>query len=183
MVQKKKPQTRSNSEPSRPAEIVARRIVEAREARGWKQAELAERLEEVGYLKSRSTVTKLEGGRYRGISIDDVFAFAAALGVSPVHLLTPLEDEVIVAVTPSVHLPAAHARAWIRGGYFPPMLPGVDLGQIPEAELRLAVEQWLEQKVGGPLARALMEEEFPAAVSRHVELLRNPPKQEEDEHG
>ena len=39
----------------------------------------------------------------------------AALQVSPVHLLLPIDDETEVAVTPTVTVSAARARSWIRG--------------------------------------------------------------------
>jgi hypothetical protein len=134
----------------------------------------------VGYPKTRESLSKLESGRY-GVSINDVFALAAALGLNPVHLLTPLEDDATVAVTNRVLLPAKNVRAWIRGDVQMPMVLDIDWSQVPPSELRLAVEEWLEEQVGGRLARALMKEEFEAAVSRHVELLRKPPKREEND--
>src|SRR5947208_3077345 len=133
----------SNTEHLRPAEIVAKRVVEVRESRGWTQTELAERLREIGYNKSRSTLTKLEGGKYRNVSINDVFALAAALDDHPLHLLVPLEDDAMVAIAPKVHYPAALTRAWIRGLVQPPMLPDVDLRQIPDSELRELIRQRL----------------------------------------
>src|SRR5262245_21538204 len=117
----------ANIEPRRPAQIVADRVAEARDSRGWSQARLARELQRLGYDKSRSTLTKLEGGRYRNVSVDDLFALAAALGIAPTYLLTPLEDDSIVAVAPKVQLPAWAVRKWIRAEARPLMLPDVDL--------------------------------------------------------
>lgn len=180
------PRARENSEQLRPAQIAARRIKEARKSRGWTQEQLSERLGEVGYPKTREVLTKLESGSYRGVSIDDMFGLAAALGVFPVHLLTPLEDEATVAVTNRVQLSAAAFRDWIRGAYRPPILPDVevDYRQVPKAELTKAVERWLLRQWNlTPLTRALMGDEFEAAVTRHVEELRNPKKRKETPDG
>ena len=135
----------------RPAQVAARRVVEARESRGWSQAELARRLEEIGYPKSASTLSKLESGSYRNVSLDDAFALAAALGLSPVHLLTPLDDQEPVAVTPRLTLDAWLVRAWVRGdAAIPPWLPALvdarpDLSQIPDTDLVRLVEHYLER--------------------------------------
>ena len=162
-----------NSEPRCPAEIVARRVVEARKSLGWTQAKFAERLREIGYVKSRSTLTKLEGGQYRGVSVDDLFALAAALGVAPVHLLVPLEDDATVAVAPRVNFPAPLARAWIRGTASPPMLPDVDLRQIPESELIQLVRRSLTRDMNNVTA-ALMADELEASARRIAKEIRNP---------
>lgn len=164
----------SNSEHLRPAQVVARRVVEARESRGWTQAKLARRLSDVGYNKSRSTLTKLEGGQYRNVSVDDVFALAAALGVPPVYLLTPLEDIATVAVTPNVRLPAALVRAWIRGQVVPPMLPDVDLLQIPESELLRLIENELTRDMS-PIARSLLADELKSRARLMADEIRRKP--------
>lgn len=178
---------RDNSEHMRPAQIVARRVREARTSRGWTQKELAEeKLAEVGYPKTRETLTKLESGRNRDVSIDDVFALAAALGVSPVHLLTPLEDEVTVEITRTVRYPAKLVRAWIRGQVQLPMLPDVDLRQIPKSELLVAVRGWVRQELARdekPHVRRLMayrlDEQADAIARDIVEEMLNP-KEEDD---
>jgi transcriptional regulator with XRE-family HTH domain len=165
---------------ARPAEVVASRVVEARKSRGWKQTDLAQELARLGYPKSRSTITKLEGGQYRNVTVDDLFAFAAALGVAPVHLLTPQDDEVPVAITAKVQLPAVIARRWIRGLETPPMLPDVDFRQIPESELAAMVKRWLTRGMT-PVAYALAAESLTARATEIAHELRNPLKEGEND--
>jgi transcriptional regulator with XRE-family HTH domain len=96
-----------------PGQIVARRIKEARKRRGWTQQQLADRLG-----VQRPTITKIEqgGDRAKNFSVFDLLAFASALGVAPVHLLVPLEDEAEVRIADNRDpLPAPIARQWIRG--------------------------------------------------------------------
>jgi transcriptional regulator with XRE-family HTH domain len=154
-------------EHARPAEIVAQRVKEARESRGWSQEDLARRLVEIGYAKSRSALTKLEGGRFRGVSIDDVFALAAALGISPVYLLTPLADDAPVAISPRVIFPATVTRAWIRGDVRLPMLPDTDWRQVPTAELGKRVFVWLTRDMDRVQVN-LMKDELMDAAQRLV---------------
>jgi transcriptional regulator with XRE-family HTH domain len=147
---------------------------------GWSQTRLAAELAEIGYPKSRPTLTKLEGGQYRNVSVDDLFALAAALGVPPVHLLTPLEDDAPVAITPTVSHPAALARKWIRGLVSLPMLPGVDLTQIPESELFVMVLGSLTRG-WTPLLVNLKAAELEAEARRTVAAIRNPEQEGEND--
>lgn len=92
-------------------QVFGRRLAEAREARGWKQRDLAERS---GI--SQSTIAKTETGKRSGqVTIEEALRLAAALGVSPLHLIVPLEDEARVEVAPKVRVSARRAREWVRG--------------------------------------------------------------------
>jgi transcriptional regulator with XRE-family HTH domain len=102
-------------------EVIARRIREVRDHRGWTQADLAAALKAAGHTHlSRPTLAKIEvgGTRARNLSVEDLLAVAVALNVSPVHLVCPTNDEVQLRVTPRDVVWAGRARAWIRG-YWP----------------------------------------------------------------
>jgi transcriptional regulator with XRE-family HTH domain len=168
----------SNQAALRPAQIVAQRIREAREAKTprWSQARLVDELRELGYVKSRSTLTKLEAGDSRQVSVDDLFAVAAGLGVAPVFLLTPADDDAMVAVAPRVQLPAWAARRWIRGEPTP-MLPDTDVRQIPESELVQRIEQWYARSTTA-VAYALAKDSLHESAVRLARELRNAPTNE-----
>jgi transcriptional regulator with XRE-family HTH domain len=165
----------------RPAQIVARRVAEARKSRGWSQAQLAEELERIGYVKSRATLTKLEGGEYRNVSVDDLFALGAALETAPVYLLAPLEDDAMVAIAPSVQLPAWAARRWIRGEPTP-LLANTDVRQIPESELVRDIEKWFARGMT-PVSYALAKDALHERALVMAAELRNPPAKEGTENG
>lgn len=63
------------------------RIRELREARGWTQAELAERAE-----LRRATIADMEGGKTRGVDFASLEALAHALNVAPAYLITETAD-------------------------------------------------------------------------------------------
>lgn len=86
------------------------------------QQRLVDRLGELGYAVDRSTINRLENGS-RGVSLDEAFAVAAALGVSPLSLMLPLEMGQPVAVAPGLTVTSAEARAWAKGDE---PLPGQD---------------------------------------------------------
>ena len=161
---------RENIAHTRPAQVFARRVREARERRGWSQARLAAEMTRVGYPKTRETLTKLEGGKYRNASVDDVFAIAAALGVPPVHLLVPLKDEAALEVVPGVPVAAPLARAWIRGTLSLPISPDVDLRELPESELVALVEEQLARSMDA-VARALTRDDRRKEARRQVAVL------------
>lgn len=82
---------RAKSSHLTPPAIFGRRVGEIRRVRGLSQAELAKR---IGV--DRTTLNKIENGSRADVSISQLFAFAEALGVAPVHLLTPrrLDSEI-----------------------------------------------------------------------------------------
>ena len=162
-----------------PAVIFGRRVKEARKGRGLSQRTLAELLTESGYKIDRTTVVRIERGARADVSLSDLFAFAQALDVFPVHLLAPLEDESPVAVTPSRVVSARKARAWIRGQE---LLRGADprgvFNQLPEREQRALVEMALTKDMDA-LARGLMAEETARRTHEVMDELHEP-KEEDD---
>jgi transcriptional regulator with XRE-family HTH domain len=104
----------------RPAQIIGERVRLARRSRDWLQSDLAGRLEALGSPGWRqSKVAKLEKGEVKRVSLDEVLALAAALGVQLSHLLTP--DEGDVEIAGKVIRPAREVRHWLRG--FAPLFP------------------------------------------------------------
>lgn len=124
-----------------------------------------------------------KGERAQTAPLDKVFVLAAALGVPPIHLLIPLEDEAAVQIAPGKpykSIPAPLARAWIRGEI---VLPASDMNwsELPESELRRLVEQALTRGMS-PVARALMQDELRETVRRITDEIRHP-EREEEQHG
>jgi transcriptional regulator with XRE-family HTH domain len=162
-----------------PAEVFAERVKEARAARGWSPQRLAERLTKLEYPTDRWAVRRIEKGERADVRLSDLFAYALALDVAPVHLLVPLEDEGPVIVTEALTLPVKKARAWIRGQA---LLRGADpLGffmQLPEDEKRLMIEAWL---TGGmdALQKALVQDTVRQGTDEILERL-NDTKEEGD---
>jgi transcriptional regulator with XRE-family HTH domain len=144
-----------------PGQVLARRVKEAREQRGWSQAELAKQVEALGYPLQRPVINRIEQGRTRAAnaSIEDLFALAAALGVAPVYLLVPLDDETALEVVPGVPVAPRLARAWIRGELPLPISPRIDLRELPEPELIALVEAELGRDLDA-IERALMRDEL-----------------------
>jgi transcriptional regulator with XRE-family HTH domain len=156
-----------------PWEVFGDRVREARDGRGWTQQQLADRMTERGYPIDRTMVLRVEKGR-KHVSLREVFAFAVALDVDPLHLIIPLEDDAPVAITERVTLPAVTARKWIRGELLVPFVSG-DLRQLPRSELRALV--WQEVTRGMrtvTLALRTPGGELDQLVDRITDELRNP---------
>ena len=114
-----------------PSDVVARRVQEVRQSRGWSAQRLAERCAEIGAPHLTAAVVANietgrrdgEGRRRRDITVDELLAFAAALGVAPLHLAIPPTGAEPYAVTPGIVVEPNSARAWVRGEE---PLPGTD---------------------------------------------------------
>lgn len=177
----KAPQTNQRRrEASQPVAVVfSRRLREARDARGWTQQQLAERMGEIGFPINRVTIAKLESGkgRARRVTLEEVLALSAALGVAPVHLITPLDDDADVAITSRVVTSARLVRGWMRGELLLPLLPDVDLMQIPLSELRAIVYRELTRDMDR-LTLAMVGEDLTATANRIAEEIRNPKEEQ-----
>ncbi len=68
---------------------VAQRVRQLRRRQGMSASHLAELCEETAPTLTRSTIAKIESGIRSGITIDELVALAAALGVSTEELLAP----------------------------------------------------------------------------------------------
>ncbi|MCB1257113.1 MAG: helix-turn-helix domain-containing protein [Microthrixaceae bacterium] len=73
------------------SQVVGQNLARIRAASGMPVRVLAASLAENGMKMSGSGITEMEKGR-RGVSVDQLTALAAALGVSPITLLTPLDN-------------------------------------------------------------------------------------------
>jgi transcriptional regulator with XRE-family HTH domain len=126
----------------RVSKVAAGRIREIRERRRWSQEDLAKRLGELGAPVDRATVARTEGGT-RGLSLDDALLYAAALGVAPVYLFTPVDSTPELVVAPELVINPIIARQWMRG-----------LAALREEDNRtyfseIPTEEWVAQQKRG----------------------------------
>jgi transcriptional regulator with XRE-family HTH domain len=98
-----------------PSEVFRRRLREVRQIRGWTQQELATELDKAGVKLGEFAIARLESGKRRGVTLDEVIAVAAVLGVSPLHMLVPLDDTRVHLAPLLPAIRAVDARAWLRG--------------------------------------------------------------------
>lgn len=115
---------------------VAGQVREARKRHGWTAARLGEEMTKVGFAWDRFVVTKLETGRRQTLTIDELLALGYVLGVAPIHLLVPTDDEEApYPIVPTSGVGAGRARQWMRGLY---PLPSTDrrfyFNFVPERE-------------------------------------------------
>lgn len=96
-----------------PSEVFRARLREVRRLRGWTQADLASALTRAGVDLGESAVVRMERG-IRGVSLDEAIAIATVLGVSPLHMMVPLDDNG-AQLTPRLAVSTVDARAWLRG--------------------------------------------------------------------
>jgi transcriptional regulator with XRE-family HTH domain len=96
-----------------PSEVFRVRLREVRRLKLWTQQRLADELEPLGVRLDASAITRIERGT-RGVTLDDAIAIAAALGVSPLHMFVPLDDNG-AQLAPALTVSTVDARAWLRG--------------------------------------------------------------------
>ena len=98
-----------------PSEVFREQLRAVRRIKGWTQRQLEDALAELGVKLDATAITRMERGT-RGVALDDVIAIAAALGVSPLHLIVPLGNgDTALDVAPDLNVGVADVRAWIRG--------------------------------------------------------------------
>jgi transcriptional regulator with XRE-family HTH domain len=103
----------TQNEPRAPSWYAAENI------RAWRgkesQERLARRVADLGVTMNRSILANIESHRREEITVEEVFAFALALNVSPTNLVLPRDEETEVAVTPTVTEWPFFVRLWIYG--------------------------------------------------------------------
>lgn len=73
--------------------VIAMKIKQLRQERGWSQDDLAERMTKLGFSMHQTTIAKLEAGR-RPIRVAETFALAAAFSLDPMALwYLPVKEE------------------------------------------------------------------------------------------
>jgi transcriptional regulator with XRE-family HTH domain len=98
--------------------VFGQRVLDRRKMLSLTQEQLAELVTEISGLPvSRLVVRKVEEGgqRAENVSLLELFAFAAALKIAPVYLMTPNEDEAVMTVPARPEIRADNVRAWVRG--------------------------------------------------------------------
>lgn len=111
-----------------PNQVVGERVRTLRRVRGLSQRDLAARVQELGVRIHHPGIGKVEQGQRR-LDVSELFAFAYALDVSPMHLMVPADDDAQgVAVTPQIIVQrSGNLRRWIRG-HIP--ISGQDAGRF-----------------------------------------------------
>jgi transcriptional regulator with XRE-family HTH domain len=80
----------------------------------WNQQQLSDALGRLGWPLDRTAIARIENGT-RNVTVEDLFALAAALGVEAAGLLAPRDDNVEVAVVPGLVRSGARIRGWLHG--------------------------------------------------------------------
>ena len=156
------------------SDLIARRVREVRkDERGLSVADLAARCAEAGMPKlTAQALYRLEQRTpdrpARPVTVDELLVLAYCLDVSPLYLISGLDDDALIPVTPDLSAPATGVRAWIRA-MLP--LPGMDERRfdsyrpLSERDMRFF---WLQ--AGGPIDAVLARLDEARAA---VESLRN----------
>ncbi len=97
-----------------PHDVAIERIRQLRKRHGFTQQDLADRLNLLGAHTDRAAVAKVELGQ-RGLSLNELFQYALALDVAPVHLVTAPDSEDPIALGPNMECTPGEMRAWVRG--------------------------------------------------------------------
>jgi len=86
----------------------------ARELARLSQGDVVKRLKALDVRIGQATIARLETGTRR-TSVDDLLAIAAAIGVSPLHLLAASFTHDTVKVTPKLEAGPQRMRQWLKG--------------------------------------------------------------------
>src|ERR1700738_5217311 len=97
-------------------EVTARIAGEIRRLRGDRSGQwLSDRTADLGYRVSRSTISEIETGRRKSITVTDLILLAWALRVPPVQLLYPNLPDGKVEIVPGEKVPSIVAAQWFSG--------------------------------------------------------------------
>ncbi len=99
-----------------PDEITARIAGAIRDLRGNRSGQwLSDRTADLGHRVSRSTISEIETGRRKSITVADLIILAAALSTAPVALIYPGPYDRTIDLTPSEQATELDAVEWFSG--------------------------------------------------------------------
>jgi hypothetical protein len=99
-----------------PDEMTTRIAAEIKRLRGDRSGQwLSDRTAELGHRVSRSTISEIETGRRKSITVADLILLAWALRVPPIRLLYPKLPDGPVEVVPGRSEPSIRAATWFSG--------------------------------------------------------------------
>ncbi|MDR2565908.1 MAG: helix-turn-helix domain-containing protein [Bifidobacteriaceae bacterium] len=93
---------------------IGRNLGRARRAVGLTGEQLAQKTKQIGHEVTRSVIANIETGRREAVTVQDVAALAAALGIPPVMLLYDVAGPRVAAL-PAVEMDAIEAEEWWSG--------------------------------------------------------------------
>lgn len=97
-------------------QVVARRVQELRQRRGWSAQKLADRCADAGFPGiKRQVITNLENGRRESISLDEVLGLAYVLDAPALLLFLPLDGRSELRLSPTVAMSDLLAFTWVTG--------------------------------------------------------------------
>jgi transcriptional regulator with XRE-family HTH domain len=90
------------SEVPTPSQVLATELPNVRGRQGLSAEDLAARVRLHGGKLDRAAISKIENDM-RGVSLDEAIMLGYVLGVSPIHLFLPRDDDVFVARVDTGH--------------------------------------------------------------------------------
>lgn len=125
--------------PLRPHDVIASRVRELRQKRGWSAKHLADELQKVGLAWDRSIVANFEHRRRETVSVEELLALAYVFSVAPLNLMVPIvaddhDDAQAYEPVPNVWVPLSEVRDWVRGYVEPFGDPRISASERPEHE-------------------------------------------------
>jgi transcriptional regulator with XRE-family HTH domain len=160
-----------------PTETFRKQLRRTRTALGLSAQQLADRVAELGGSLDRAAIAKIEADgrgdlKPRRLQFDEALLLAAALGVSPLHLIVPRDDKTPVALAPHLTASARDARAWVRGARPLPGHPaGAYFSEVPPAEYGRIADRADRAYADAQKLRAAGDVERAAAIEDEADRL------------
>lgn len=143
--------------------VIAERVKQLRNDHGWSAQRLGEELTRIGVAWDRSIVANFESGRRPFVTVEELFALAYVLGVTPVDLLVPDDaaDDMPYQVAPEATASTAAVRDWIAGGFLKTPETPAELAEavrwMPKARAGKVMREWFTPERYAKQARAANE--------------------------
>jgi len=101
----------------RPSDYARLRLSDARKKKGWSQRDLAQAMADAGWPIDRTIIARIESGtgRAENLTVNELVAFAAVLGMSPLWLIAPWDDDARVSIAPDITSRGKDFRLWVQG--------------------------------------------------------------------
>jgi transcriptional regulator with XRE-family HTH domain len=150
---------------------VAARVKQLRKNARLSGAALAERMAELGFRWNQSTVAKLEAGRRRAITVDELKALAVVLDIPLVWLMADPKSETPVPIARGIEVDPWTALLWMIGEDRLPNIPWRLDGEWSEAVTALRIVRQVANDLANYHLNAMISMEDDVRDTQHQHIL------------
>lgn len=145
--------------------MVAARVRQYRDERGWSAQRLGEEMKQYGVSWDRSIVANFEAGRRPYVTVEELLVLSRVFGVAAVDFVAPgdMDPGAPYQLTPAAVSTVRNARDWLTGAHLPPEVDTVPemtefVRHMPEGQQQALGREYFDRPQWAQIQKQMAED-------------------------